>query len=87
MRPNPWLLFCAFIASHAAAQTVLPRPDAPFAGRLTPDRAQSAADWPKPVQAPPGAPNVVLILLDDGGCGASADRQQHPSWISSRRRG
>ena len=27
----------------------------------------SVQRWPKPIRAPPGAPNIVLILLDDIG--------------------
>jgi len=31
--------------------------------------ADSAADFPQPDQAPPGAPNILLVLLDDVGFG------------------
>ncbi|MCI0702200.1 MAG: arylsulfatase [Planctomycetia bacterium] len=49
---------------------VLPRPDFHFPGNvgrtyLDSDKAQ----FPQPVQAPKGAPNIVLILLDDAGFG------------------
>ena len=49
---------------------MLPRPDFRFPGEvgrtyLDSDKAQ----FPQPVQAPRGAPNVVLILLDDAGFG------------------
>ena len=49
---------------------VLPRPDFHFPGNvgrtyLDSDKPQ----FPQPVQAPKGAPNVVLILLDDAGFG------------------
>ncbi|WP_422927392.1 arylsulfatase [Singulisphaera sp. PoT] len=49
---------------------VLPRPDFRFPGSvgrtyLDSDKAQ----FPRPVQPPKGAPNVVLILLDDAGFG------------------
>ena len=48
----------------------LPRPDFHFPGNvgrtiLDSDKPQ----FPQPVQPPPGAPNVVLILLDDTGFG------------------
>ncbi|MGA7139632.1 MAG: sulfatase-like hydrolase/transferase, partial [Terriglobales bacterium] len=48
----------------------LPRPDFHFPGNvgrtyLDSDKPQ----FPQPVQAPKGAPNVVLILLDDAGFG------------------
>src|SRR5262245_61522386 len=54
----------------AATPTVLPRPDFRFPGNvgrtiLDSDKPQ----FPQPVQAPKGAPNVVLILLDDTGFG------------------
>ena len=55
----------------ATAQPALPYADAPFRGKITADRAQSVPDWPRAVQAPRGAPNIVLILLDDVGFGAS----------------
>ena len=51
---------------------VLPKPDAPFAGVLDADRNKSQPAWPKPVTAPKGAPNIVLILLDDVGFGATS---------------
>jgi arylsulfatase len=54
------------------AAEVLPKPEAPFAGVIDPDRTKSKPDWPKPATAPKGAPNVVLILLDDVGFGATS---------------
>jgi arylsulfatase len=49
---------------------VLPRPDFHFSGTvgrtyLDSDKPQ----FPQPVQAPKGAPNIVLILIDDAGFG------------------
>ncbi len=55
-----------------AAQEVLPVPPAPFKGHIGLSAKDSESDFPKPVQAPKGAPNVVLILLDDVGFGASS---------------
>src|SRR5262249_45822501 len=57
----------------ASPPTVLPRPDFHFPGNvgrtiLDSDKPQ----FPQPVQAPKGAPNVVLILLDDTGFGQYA---------------
>ncbi len=49
---------------------VLPRPDFHFPGKV--GKAYKESDppqFPKPVKAPKGAPNVVLILLDDTGFG------------------
>ena len=51
---------------------VLPKPDAPFQGTVDINPAKSKPDWPKPVTAPKGAPNVVLILLDDVGFAATS---------------
>ena len=62
----------AGIAGHAYAAEVLPKPEQPFAGVIDPDRAKSKPDFPKNVTAPKGAPNVVLILLDDVGFGATS---------------
>ena len=57
----------------AGTPTVLPRPDFRFPGNvgrtiLDSDKPQ----FPQPVQPPKGAPNVVLILLDDTGFGQYA---------------
>ncbi|WP_211596418.1 arylsulfatase [Paracoccus aestuariivivens] len=50
--------------------SVLPRPDFRFEGNIGRSIADSdPAQFPQPVQAPDGAPNVVLILLDDAGYG------------------
>jgi arylsulfatase len=51
---------------------VLPPPEPPFRGKIGRTVAQSKPDFPKEVQAPPGAPNVLLILTDDVGFGASS---------------
>jgi len=56
----------------ASAQEVLPNPPAPFKGQIGLSAKDSKSDFPKPVQAPKGAPNVVVILLDDVGFGASS---------------
>lgn len=41
--------------------------DAPFEGRIGRTYRDSQPHWPQPPAAPPGAPNVVLIVLDDVG--------------------
>ena len=56
----------------ATAQVVLPKPDAPFAGKIGTTYKDSTPDFPKPVAAPAGAPNVLLILTDDTGFGHAA---------------
>jgi arylsulfatase len=60
----------ALAQEHAGTPSVLPRPDFHFPGNvgrtiLDSDKPQ----FPQPVQPPAGAPNVVLILLDDTGFG------------------
>ena len=52
-------------------RTVLPIPDRKFGGAIGRTMDQSAADWsfiPGP-QAPEGAPNVLIVLIDDAGFG------------------
>src|SRR5690349_16619206 len=51
---------------------VLPRPEPPFQGKIGRTVKDSTPDFPKEVQAPKGAPNVLLILTDDVGFGASS---------------
>jgi arylsulfatase A-like enzyme len=61
------------ISCTAWAQDVLPRPEQQFQGTVGRTTAESAApQWPKPVEAPKGAPNVLVILTDDVGFGASS---------------
>jgi arylsulfatase A-like enzyme len=59
-------------ATLAHGAEVLPHPTPPFKGRIAPSREQAVPDWPQPVRARPGAPNIVLVLLDDVGFGASS---------------
>ena len=66
------MLFAGGLAKGAAAQDVLPVPPAPFKGQIGLSAQDSTPDFPRPVQAPTGAPNVVLVLLDDVGFGASS---------------
>ena len=56
---------------QAQPAVVLPKPPEPFAGRIGLTRETSTPSWPQSPKAPAGAPNVVLILLDDVGFGAS----------------
>ena len=55
-----------------SAQEVLPTPPAPFKGQIGLSAKDSKSDFPQPVQAPKGAANIVLIMLDDVGFGASS---------------
>src|SRR5262245_45529820 len=59
-------------AADAATDPVLPRPEPPFAGKIERTVKGSAPDFPKGVEAPAGAPNVLLILTDDVGFGATS---------------
>lgn len=57
----------------AAAQQALPRPPAdpqPFIGRTVAESGPTR--WPRNPEAPAGAPNVLLIMTDDVGFGASS---------------
>src|SRR5262245_14974785 len=65
----------ARVATAQAAQKpqeVLPHPDQTFKGKIARTAQASTKDFPKEVQAPAGAPNVLLILTDDVGFGASS---------------
>lgn len=59
-------------ATLLLAQNILPRPSSPFRGKMEPDSRKSVEDWPKDVTAPKGAPNVLLILVDDVGFSATS---------------
>jgi Sulfatase len=58
--------------SHQKSSQVLPVPDAPFRGVIGETAKESKPDFPKQVTAPPGAPNVLLIMTDDTGFGATS---------------
>ncbi len=53
---------------------VLPIPDIPHVGRTTYDAKDPDTQYPpiEPLRPPKGAPNVLIILLDDVGFGASS---------------
>jgi arylsulfatase len=53
-------------------ETVLPPPHQPFKGKITERAADSKPWFPTPPTAPARAPNILLILLDDVGFGASS---------------
>jgi arylsulfatase len=50
--------------------SILPRPDFHFEGEIGRTYLESdPAKFPRPVQAPAGAPNILLVLIDDCGFG------------------
>jgi len=72
------LLVAAAVGTGTAAEparptpVVIPAAPAPFRGTINLRAADSTPDFPQPTVAPPGAPNVLVILLDDVGFGASS---------------
>jgi arylsulfatase A-like enzyme len=52
--------------------SVLPRPEPPFHGKIERLVKNSTPDFPKEYAPPAGTPNVLLILTDDVGFGASS---------------
>lgn len=65
-------LSLALAIPSANAGGELPHPVTPFKGVVGPTYKQSRSDFPTPVKAPAGAPNVVLVLLDDLGFGGTS---------------
>lgn len=49
--------------------TQLPQPDPEFKGKIGETYKDSSPNYPPPIRAPKGSPNVLLILLDDVGFG------------------
>ena len=76
-RPAVSTLFLLVFSAVAHAQawpdrTTLPIPLAPFEGEIGPTYQESTSDWQEPVSAPAGAPNIIIILLDDVGFGQTS---------------
>ena len=77
-RSTALLATASFVALTAAfvlpawAQDVLPRPEQAFKGHIGRTVEESTEDFPQEVKAPKGAPNILLILTDDVGFGASS---------------
>ncbi len=53
-------------------RSILPIPDPPFKGKVGLRPSESVKDFPKAVEAPKGAPNILLIMTDDVGFGAAS---------------
>ena len=62
---------CCLMNIHITVygQTQLPQPDPEFSGKIGETYKDSIANFPNPVKAAIGSPNVLLILLDDVGFG------------------
>lgn len=73
-RPRPvslaLLLAASALGTNALAQHI-PAGE-PFTGKIALTRADSTPAFPKQAQAPKGAPNVLLVLIDDAGFAASS---------------
>jgi arylsulfatase len=65
-------IMIAIAPVSAFAQDALPRPDPKFKGTIGRTIETSKPDYPRPIRAPKGAPNVLLILLDDVGFGMAS---------------
>ena len=50
-------------------RTLLPRPTQPFEGISNRTLEGSKGSFTQPVKAPPDAPNILLVLIDDAGFG------------------
>jgi arylsulfatase A-like enzyme len=59
-------------APASGTSIVLPAPPQPFKGTINLRAKDSKSDFPQPMKAPAGAPNVLLVLLDDVGFGATS---------------
>ena len=66
------LIFVCFVQFTYAQQT-LPQPEYRFKGNVgTTFQNSDPAGFPQPVKPPEGAPNILLVLLDDVGFGQFA---------------
>jgi arylsulfatase len=62
--------FAAFGSVAFAGEQVLPRPEPPFKGKIGKTYQDSTMDKIPIIKAPPGAPNILYILIDDSSFGA-----------------
>src|SRR5499426_4171507 len=72
----------------ALLSDILPLPEAKFTGRIGSSYADSKPDIISLPTAPPGAPNVLLVLLDDVGFGQTSTfggPVNTPTWSSAWR--
>lgn len=59
-------------ASEPPDRSSVPIRLSPFEGKIGKTYKDSKSDWPRPAAAPEGAPNVIVILLDDVGFGQTS---------------
>lgn len=72
---NPLFLLVGFLlgaVAIASAQEAIPKPFPPFKGKIGKTYKESTENWPVVPTAPAGAPNVLIILLDDVGFGQTS---------------
>ncbi len=72
-----WIIWSAavlVVAQYVSRSTMLPIPDRPSPGLTTYDAKDPDTAFPpiEPLLPPEGAPNVLIILLDDVGFGAAS---------------
>ena len=62
------------MTDKTSMRNVLPIPDRPRSGLITYDARDPETKYPPilPLRPPKGAPNVLVILIDDAGFGASS---------------
>ena len=60
------------VSAQTRDRTTLPIAPPPFRGDITRDYRTSTQQPTEPLTAPKGAPNILLILLDDAGYGQTA---------------
>jgi arylsulfatase len=72
MRLKMSLLATALVSVLCLANSAQGQAQQPYQGQVGRTLAESKEWWPQPVRPPAGSPNVVWILIDDVGFGASS---------------
>ena len=66
-------------------RSILPPPDPPFRGEIKVAFSDSKGEYPVPLRAPEGAPNVLIVIGDDIGYGhmvrSAGRRVRRPSTV------
>jgi arylsulfatase A-like enzyme len=65
-------VFSQSSTTPVGGSAILPTPDPQFRGIIGHKASESKPDFPQAITAPKGAPNILLILTDDTGFGASS---------------